>query len=109
MGMSYDEYWHGDVWLVEAYREADKLRQERQNEGFWLQGMYVHEAVSVSIGNAFRKSGSNPVKYSSKPYDFTNREKTEEEIAREEENDRLKAMLYMNNMVRAGKNWNNRG
>lgn len=70
-----------------------------------MQGMYVHEAVSIAIGNAFRKSGSTPMKYSSEPYHFCGHEKTEEEIAREEENERLKAMIYMNNMVRAGKNW----
>ena len=103
--MTYQEYWHGDVWAVEAYRDADKIRQEKENRGYWMQGAYIYEGFSVSLANALSKKGSPPKNYPSEPYDIFYREKTEEEHLQEEEKDRLKAKLYMQNMVRAGKSW----
>lgn len=107
--MSHDEYWYGNVWLAESYREADQIARERENVGYWMQGMYIYEAVSIVVSNAFKKPGSYPQRYTSEPYDFYGREKTEKEIEREEEKERLQAMLYMSNMVRAGKNWKSGG
>ena len=103
--MTSDEYWHGDVWMVEVFREADKLHQKRLNEQFWLQGMYFYDGLCCALKNAFSGKGSVAAKYPSEPYEIFRKEKTEEQEEAEAENERLKAMLYMNNMVRAGKGW----
>lgn len=44
--MTYDQYWYGDTSMVKAYREADKLRQERMNTEAWLQGMYIYDLLT---------------------------------------------------------------
>ena len=46
IGMPYDLYWHGEPFLVKAYREAEELRVDRMNYEKWLQGLYVYQAVS---------------------------------------------------------------
>ena len=76
--MTYEQYWHGDPWMVVAYREAFILKQRKRNEELWLQGAYVAEAVSVAIHNSFEK---NKVKYRESPLDIypkTYAEKQEE-------------------------------
>lgn len=103
--MSYDDYWNGNVWAVEHYREAEKIRQERENQGFWLQGMYIHEGFSIALANALSKKGTPPKAYPAEPYPLFRKGRTEEEKSRDEETERLKAKLYMQNMVRAGRSW----
>ena len=66
--------------------------------------MYFYEGISVCLANAFSKKGTTPKKYPSEPYSFCQKEKTEEE-KNQEEKEKLKAKLYMQNMVRAGRSW----
>lgn len=56
--MSYDQYWHGEPWLVKAYREADEMRIDRMNYEKWLQGLYVYQAIGAlqPILNPFAKN-----------------------------------------------------
>lgn len=103
--MTYEEYWHGDVWAIESFRDAERLRQESQNYGYWLQGMYIYDGFSTGLANALSKKGASPKKYPEEPYPIFSSEKTEEEKEKIEETERLKAKLYMQNMVRAGKSW----
>lgn len=105
IGMTYEQYWYGDVWLVEAFREADRLKQERANHEFWLQGMYFFDGTSRAVANVMRKKGSAPEEYPAEPYSLFRKEKTEEEKERDAEQERVAAKLYMQNMVRAGKTW----
>ena len=57
IGMSYDLYWHGEPFLVKAYREADEMRTDRMNYERWLQGLYVYQAIGAlqPILNPFSK------------------------------------------------------
>lgn len=96
--------------MVVAYREAEKRRKERKNWELHLQGMYFYEALcDVSpILHAFAKSGTKPHPYRTEPYKLygsETEEETEEQRNKKEEADRIKAKLYMQNMIRAGKNW----
>ena len=100
MGMSYELYWFGDTWLVEAYRKADRIKQERANENAWLQGVYHGMAISSTIGNAFLPKGSTPAEYPEEPIPLNGEDKKKAEVDEE-----VLARVYMNNMVRAGKNW----
>lgn len=100
--MTWDQYWHGDVWMVEAFREADRLRQQRANTEAWLQGSYIYDAVGrlAPILRAFARKGAKPVPYLSEPYPLGG-EKSEQDKERLAENERLKSILYFKNWARA--------
>lgn len=101
--MTYEQYWHGDVWMVEAFREAERLRQERTNTEAWLQGMYVYDAIAriSPILHAFAKKGTKPQPYVQKPYEFDKRKRTEAEQEQIRENERLKSILFFKNWARS--------
>lgn len=100
MGMTYDQYWYGDPQMVRAFYEAHKKRQEMLNFDAWLHGLYNFEALSIALSNAFREKGQQPENYPSKPHDFDGKE---EQMDKDVE--LALAESYMNQMVRAGKNW----
>ena len=93
-GMTWDQYWHGDPWMVVAYAEAHDLWRRQRNEEMWMQGLYVHNAFAVVLSNAFAQKGSIPKKYVEKPIDFF--PKTEEEIEAEEERELRKMVKQLN-------------
>ena len=49
IGMSYELYWDGRPELVIPYRKADVLRQKRDNNNAWLQGVYFRMAVASTL------------------------------------------------------------
>lgn len=65
--MPYDEYWYGDPWLCEAYRQAHKLKIEQRNQELWLQGLYMYDAFAVVLSNSFGKRGGKKAKYMDEP------------------------------------------
>lgn len=81
IGMTYDEFWHGDVNMVRAYRKAQELRDKRKNQELWLQGMYVYEAICdvAPILHAFAKKGTKPEPYAKEPYPITEADVRERE------------------------------
>lgn len=88
IGMTYDQFWREDASLVASYREADKLRIDRENTMIWLHGMYIYDAlcdVSPTL-HAFAKKGTKPHPYPDKPYDIksTKRESDIEESERKQ-------------------------
>lgn len=94
IGMSYDEFWNGDVERVIAYRTAGELRDKRRNQELWLQGLYVYEAL-CSASALFRftmKKTIKPEPYMKEPLPITAAEARErEEKERREREVRLKA------------------
>lgn len=100
IGMTYEQYWYGDVWIVEQFREADRLRQERANMESWLNGIYHYDALCCALTNAFRKKSDKPAKYPEKPYELFKREKTEDEKQKEAEEERKKAIAYFNSFAK---------
>lgn len=77
--MTGEEYWFGEPRLVEAYREAQKIRNERRNQEMWLQGLYNLSAFSAVISNAFGGKGSKKVEYLKEPVELSPRELTPQE------------------------------
>lgn len=79
-GMSVKEFWEDDpdlFWMYRfSYYERLKTQQEIFNSNAWLQGAYMHEAVTVALCNAFSKS---KVEYSKHPYGFNENKATTEE------------------------------
>lgn len=101
--MTYEQYWYGDVWMVRAYRNADIQRQKRHNNESWLQGLYIWDAVSKAVSNLSLKKGQQPLEYVKEPFDiFGDKEKRKEET---EEQEALRAKIYMRQMERAGRDW----
>lgn len=86
MGMTYSEFWEKDVNLVKAYRKAQSIKTQQENEKAWLNGLYTYSALcSVSpVLHAFAKAGTKPLDYMSKPItvdkEQIEREKQEAEI-----------------------------
>lgn len=95
IGMSYDEFWNGDVLAVKAYRKADELREKRKNFELWLQGSYIYEALcdaSPLFRFTMKKGSVKPEPYVKEPYPITKaevREREEREAKAREE--RIKA------------------
>lgn len=78
LGMSYEQYWFGEPWLVKAYREAEIYRREQTNYDAWLQGLYIHRAVTASLSQAFSDKKSKMVTYLDYPIPMSKREKEAE-------------------------------
>lgn len=71
-GMTYEEYWDGEVKAHKAYREAYKLRMKQMNLQAWLQGRYFYDALCATapILRAFSKA-RKPNDYPKEPHDIT--------------------------------------
>ena len=102
MGMSYEQYWDGPGDLARVYREAHDIMQVQKNHELWLQGLYVHQAVSVAVNNLFRKKGAKPKGYLDKPLPVTRREQREQR--RMEEQSRYKRIRGAFERMMAGVN-----
>lgn len=79
-GMTYDEFWDGDVNAHRMYREAFRLRRKERNLELWLQGRYIYDALcAVSpIMKSFSKA-KKPHDYLKEPYDLTPEDAKERE------------------------------
>lgn len=95
--------------MAAIFREADKRRMERINAEAHLMGLYVYEALcDVSpVLHAFAKKGTKPRPFRTEPYPLHGEK--EEKTDQQEEAERLRAEIYMKQMMRAGKNWGKRG
>lgn len=65
--MTYDQFWHGDVWMAADYYRAHQLTVQRRSEEMWLQGLYNFAAVSIALGNSNRRKGAKAKEYPKKP------------------------------------------
>ena len=103
--MTYDQFWNQDVGLVEFYREADKIKNERKNHGLWLQGAYIYEAI-LDAAPVLRFSLSDtpqePIPYRSEPFPlFESKAEKEEREEREKEKQMEKTANSMNAWMRS--------
>ena len=108
IGMTYEQYWFGDVHMARAFFKAEKLRQKRMNDEAWLYGAYVMRALDATVCNAFRKKSDPPSEYPKQP--IWNDEWDEDDVRQEttkerEESEALFAEAYMTNMMLAGRDW----
>lgn len=95
-GMTYDQFWDGDISAHKAYREAEKMRTRKRNQEMWLQGMYIYEALIdvAQYNKAFSKAKPRP--YLKEPYDLF-----EEDKRRREEEEARKRYDLMRNKIAA--------
>ncbi len=74
MGLGYDDFWQLTPRKLNVILDGYKLRRKTEDEKNWILGGYIFEAVSLAIGNAFRKKNQKPKSYFEildKPF-FTN-------------------------------------
>lgn len=97
IGMSATEFWKGDVFLAKAYRQADKMREDRLNQQLWLQGMYIYEAIcdASPVFNPYAKRGTKPHPYPTQPYAIHAPTKKEQENKEKEQMEKMKKAMDM--------------
>lgn len=115
IGMTAEEFWEGDLALPIFYREAEKIRQEREfkkaDHDAWLNGRYVYEAFccAAPLLRAFAKKGTIALPYPDKPYGMKDTKENMSDIDEEEkkqqaiENERLKMQLYLERFISVNK------
>lgn len=102
-GMSYEEFWEKESWLVKAYRKAKKIKNEEANYLAWLHGVYVLEALQSGIPvvlNGIAKEHIQLPKFPEKPLDFEAQTKEQREKKQMElQKARMKEMAERFNAV----------
>jgi hypothetical protein len=90
--MTEEQFWKGDPHLVQAYKKAQRMRDDRKNQELWLQGLYFYKAMSVVISNAFGGKQHAKQNYFEEPIDLHPEETTERKKAEA----RQKIVDYLN-------------
>ena len=103
VGMTPQDFWHGDPELVRIYRSADELRVRRADSIAWLQGMYVYEAI-CDVAPILRplSKARKPMEYAKKPYlRLAYDKERENELETRLANGRIAAQLIAKRVERA--------
>ena len=92
-GMTAKEFWEEEPTLMWAYRKSymDKMQiqLEMNNQNDWLQGLYIYQALSAVIYNAFgRKQGQPAMNYLEKQLDIYGDKKSQKSKQLEKIKDR---------------------
>lgn len=102
IGMSYSQFWYEDCWIANMYLKSYSIKKEQLNEQFWLQGMYIYEALcDVSpVLHAFCKKGTKPTPYPKEPYPLFKNKKDKKLSEEEAQVERDKAEIYFRQWAR---------
>ena len=100
MGMTYDEFWDGEVGMKTAYRDAyaKRIEQEQRiaDRNNWLMGQYiinVLNAVPLLVAGLNVKRGTRLPDYPDKPfYDRLDQQRKEEADQKRREDQTMLAM-----------------
>lgn len=102
--MSFTQFWEEDVWLVKAYKKAERLRNQKKSEEMWLQGYYNFNAFSTALSNLnFGKKNKKLNEYIKEPIRLLPMTKVEK--TQKAENEKAKVIDYFNKLA---KKWENR-
>lgn len=69
--------------MIYTYLEASNLEFERKNRELWIQSRYIHEALNITLANAFAKKGARNIPYLTEPFLFVKND--EEKVKKESE------------------------
>lgn len=76
--MTPNQFWYDEPRLLDVYIKKRELELDVINYNSWLIGLYVENAFSVVLSNAFGSEGSKSITYFEKPLDNFNYNKLEE-------------------------------
>jgi hypothetical protein len=100
IGMTWEQFWYGNVWLVKVFNEKYRLDTEAENRREWMQGLYFGEALNAGLHNYMRgltiNKHAQTKQYLEKPIRIT--PLSEDEKAVEAERERKKAIDYFTNL-----------
>ena len=99
IGMSYHDFWYGDISMFKFYYRAEQFRLKKLNEEKWLQGMYIYTAIGrlAPILNGLSKE-KKAKPYLKKPIPIT-----EEEITAQQNQKVQNFKNYMMQLTKGGK------
>jgi hypothetical protein len=85
LGMTPEQYWHGEPMLFAAYKEARQLADEKAEWYQWQTGMYVYDAIgrAAPLLNPLSKT-HKALPWPEEPYGVTARRDPEERSRKEE-------------------------
>ncbi len=63
IGISYNEFWTLNPRKIKVIVEGYRLQRQVRDEEYWMLGGYIFDAVSLAMGNSFRKKGQKPKEY----------------------------------------------
>lgn len=97
VGMTYDQFWNDDVYLVRHYINLYKLVNIRREQDAWMIGVYVREALQ-DVASCF---GNKKYNYPDKPYGFFDiqEEQSQIDIDMQKKLEEEKAKVWMMNLV----------
>lgn len=82
--------------------------QRKINAEAWLFGQYTQAAFASVLSALFAKNGNPTAEYPAKPYNLFPKNATPQETQDHEEAERLKARLYMHQMMWSCRNLGNK-
>lgn len=74
IGMTHEQYWCDDVWLVHTFREAHRMKVEMRNQELYMQGLYNFKGFAAVISNfaqSFSKKKRSQETYLKEPIRIT--------------------------------------
>ena len=97
--MPIDEFWHGDLRLLEAYQKA---YTRDKSYTAWLNGAYIFEASNKAVSNGNRTKKSDPVEQYADWKDPIPKKKkiiTQENLEEEFRNEQFNQNAWIHNML----------
>lgn len=85
-GMTYEQYWDGDMDMTIPYRHLLDRRRQWQNQMLWLQGRYFYDALcAVMPALSIKTKNAQIQEYTPQPYPLSAKEAREIEENKERE------------------------
>lgn len=87
IGMTHEQFWLDDVWLVDIFRKAHRYKVEMRNQELYMQGLYNFKGFGAVISNfaqSFSKKKHSAEGYLKEPIritPMTEKEKRRKELA----------------------------
>lgn len=102
IGMSSEEFWHGQPKLAVAYREAERIRRDNRFHAEWREGIYTLQALLAAAPalKAFTKADEH--EYPKEPVFSTSTKAVTEEDRQKAQMEKAKtAFVEMANKLNA--------
>lgn len=102
MGMTYADYWDGEIGMKTAYRRAFRIRMENEariaDRDNWYMGQYIISALNsvvLVVPGVNAKPGVTMPDYIEKPIMEIAEEKKKAEVKKQHEEDQMKLAMAM--------------
>lgn len=100
LGVTEDRFWNGDPTLLNAYREAYRIRAEDRNNWQWRQGLYFYDALMSAMSAMGKKR--KPYMKEPLPLGESGHNRSKHELSAEERRQKsamVKNQVYMENFA----------